>query len=97
MRCGNPTSFPAYRFPLPSREVKIINFDLPHSKFTGVNECIVQYVRGEKKKKRRKQVIPPGIEPGTLSVLDSRDNHYTMESAAGIVVSVLVLQQQFTL
>ena len=56
----------------------------------------MQYVR-EKKKKRRKQVIPPGIEPGTLSVLDSRDNHYTMESAAGIVVSVLVLQQQFTL
>ena len=52
MRCGNPTSFPAYRFPLPSREVKIINFDLPHSKFTGVNECIVQYVRGEKKKKK---------------------------------------------
>ena len=27
-----------------------------------------------------KNVIPPGIEPGTLSVLDSRDNHYTMES-----------------
>ena len=25
-------------------------------------------------------MIPPGIEPGTLSVLDSRDNHYTMES-----------------
>ena len=43
-------------------------------------------VRGEKKKKNReKQVIPPGIEPGTLSVLDSRDNHYTMESAAGMV------------
>ena len=27
-------------------------------------------------------MIPPGIEPGTLSVLDSRDNHYTMESTA---------------
>ena len=40
----------------------------------------MQYVRGGKKK--GKQVIPPGIEPGTLSVLDSRDNHYTMESAA---------------
>ena len=26
-------------------------------------------------------MIPPGIEPGTLSVLDSRDNHYTMESS----------------
>ena len=25
-------------------------------------------------------MIPPGIEPGTLSVLDSRDNRYTMES-----------------
>ena len=31
---------------------------------------------------KREKVIPPGIEPGTLSVLDSRDNHYTMESAA---------------
>ena len=30
--------------------------------------------------KRKKQVIPPGIEPGTLSVLDSRDNRYTTES-----------------
>ena len=27
-----------------------------------------------------KKVIPPGIEPGTLSVLDSRDNRYTTES-----------------
>ena len=37
---------------------------------------------GERKKKKSKkyQVIPPGIEPGTLSVLDSRDNHYTTES-----------------
>ena len=31
-------------------------------------------------KKKRKKVIPPGIEPGTLSVLDSRDNRYTTES-----------------
>ena len=30
----------------------------------------------------KKKVIPPGIEPGTLSVLDSRDNRYTMESQA---------------
>ena len=30
---------------------------------------------------KREKVIPPGIEPGTLSVLDSRDNRYTMESA----------------
>ena len=29
------------------------------------------------------EVIPPGIEPGTLSVLDSRDNRYTMESLVG--------------
>ena len=32
-------------------------------------------------KKKKKNVIPPGIEPGTLSVLDSRDNRYTTESA----------------
>ena len=25
-------------------------------------------------------MIPPGIDLGTLSVLDSRDNRYTMES-----------------
>ena len=31
--------------------------------------------------KKSKKVIPPGIELGTLSVLDSRDNRYTMESA----------------
>ena len=29
-------------------------------------------------------MIPPGIEPGTLSVLDSRDNHYTTEPTAGM-------------
>ena len=29
---------------------------------------------------KKEKVIPPGIEPGTLSVLDSRDNRYTMES-----------------
>ena len=30
-------------------------------------------------------MIPPGIEPGTLSVLDSRDNHYTMESYMDLI------------
>ena len=58
-------------------KVKIMNFDLPHNKFTGVMS-VSAVCKGRKKK--RKQVIPPGIEPGTLSVLDSRDNHYTMES-----------------
>ena len=40
------------------------------------------YVEVRKKccKQKKKKVIPPGIEPGTLSVLDSRDNHYTTES-----------------
>ena len=56
-----------------------MNFDLPHNKFTGVMS-VSAVCKGRKKK--GKQVIPPGIEPGTLSVLDSRDNHYTMESAA---------------
>ena len=27
-----------------------------------------------------KNKFPPGLEPGTLSVLDSRDNHYTTET-----------------
>ena len=30
--------------------------------------------------KNSQTLILPGIEPGTLSVLDSRDNHYTTES-----------------
>ena len=25
-------------------------------------------------------MFPPGLEPGTLSVLDSRDNHYSTET-----------------
>ena len=33
-----------------------------------------------KKKKKKIQLILPGIEPGTLSVLDSCDNRYTTES-----------------
>ena len=37
--------------------------------------CVIQ-------EKVKTCVIPPGIEPGTLSVLDSRDNRYTMESHA---------------
>ena len=35
---------------------------------------------GGKKNWGKKMMIPPRIELGTLSVLDSRDNHYTMES-----------------
>ena len=35
-------------------------------------------------------MIPPGIEPGTLSVLDSRDNHYTMESHMDLTDDTLV-------
>ena len=43
----------------------------------GFEEANVLYPYREQGKKK---VIPPGIEPGTLSVLDSRDNRYTMES-----------------
>ena len=30
---------------------------------------------------KKKKLFLPGIEPGTLSVLDSRDNHYTTRTA----------------
>ena len=40
--------------------------------------------------KKDKRVIPPGIEPGTLSVLDSCDNRYTMESRAAVSSPSLV-------
>ena len=52
----------------------------PPKKFTlvfGVLLCMFLVVGFCTKKNN---VIPPGIEPGTLSVLDSRDNHYTTES-----------------
>ena len=45
--------------------------------------------KGEKNEKKR--VIPPGIEPGTLSVLDSRDNRYTTESLRYRLLTFLVL------
>ena len=31
--------------------------------------------------KDKKKLFLPGIEPGTLRVLDSRDNHYTTRTA----------------
>ena len=37
-------------------------------------------------------MIPPGIEPGTLSVLDSRDNRYTMESQTPLLGQLWVLK-----
>ena len=42
--------------------------------------CSRLILPGETRKRGKQSVIPPGIEPGTLSVLDSRDNHYTTES-----------------
>ena len=42
------------------------------------------------KGKKRKNVFPPGIEPGTLSVLDSRDNHYTTETTDTQVIQSAV-------
>ena len=51
-----------------------------------------QYAMSCKKKKKKKvSVIPPGIEPGTLSVLDSRDNRYTTESLWLVVAKKQVL------
>ena len=35
----------------------------------------------------KKKMSLPGIEPGTLSVLDSRDNHYTTETTVILVVN----------
>ena len=31
------------------------------------------------KTKKRKKLVPPGLEPGTFRVLSERDNHYTTE------------------
>ena len=35
----------------------------------------------------KKKLSLPGIEPGTLSVLDSRDNHYTTETLVSCYLS----------
>ena len=43
-------------------------------------ETLLKKKRTKKENQGKKKVIPPGFEPGTLSVLDSRDNHYTTES-----------------
>ena len=48
--------------------------------FNWVKKKSIEKVYGFCYLRDKKKVIPPGIEPGTLSVLDSRDNHYTMES-----------------
>ena len=45
--------------------------------------------------KTKRRVIPPRIEPGTLSVLDSRDNHYTMESHT-LMLTCSVILSSFT-
>lgn len=49
-----------------------------------------------KKWGEKKRVIPPGIEPGTLSVLDSRDNRYTTESPCKALAHILLLYTQIT-
>ena len=37
------------------------------------------YMLSVDKTKKRKKLVPPGLEPGTFRVLSERDNHYTME------------------
>ena len=64
------------------------NCDFASSKF-------IFQVRHCNNKKERK-VIPPGIEPGTLSVLDSRDNRYTMESTGSANPLIMVFAHTHT-
>ena len=40
---------------------------------------------------KNEKVSLPGIEPGTLSVLDSRDNHYTTETTGSVLWKMLIL------
>ena len=37
------------------------------------------YMLSVDKTKKRKKLVPPGLEPGTFRVLSERDNHYTTE------------------
>ena len=52
-------------------------------RYTHLNTCTVFALTITERRKKKEKVIPPGIEPGTLSVLDSCDNRYTMESTGG--------------
>ena len=56
-----------------------------------IQRNIVEEKKNKKRKPRKKKVIPPGFEPGTLSVLDSRDNHYTTESDRTSASQVTIL------
>ena len=40
----------------------------------------------------KKQLSLPGIVPGTLSVLDSRDNHYTTETTDNYAAFIVILK-----
>ena len=41
---------------------------------------ILKPINGKAGKFIDKNMIPPGLEPGTFRVLGERDNHYTTES-----------------
>ena len=46
-----------------------------------------------KKKKLKKRLFPPGIEPGTFRVLGERDNRYTMETELVLPTPEYALKQ----
>ena len=59
------------------------------------NALCINVPRG-KKIEKKSTVIPPGIEPGTLSVLDSRDNRYTTESLCqGVCLNTVLFVVSF--
>ena len=45
------------------------------------------------KKKVKKRLFPPGIEPGTFRVLGERDNRYTMETELVLPTPEYALKQ----
>ena len=42
--------------------------------------------RSMTKKYFKKELFPPGLEPGTFRVLGERDNHYTTETCLSVLI-----------
>ena len=53
---------------------------LPCRSFFAIRVIRMSYQKILKYEYAEKQLIPPGLEPGTLRVLGARDNHYTTGS-----------------
>ena len=48
-------------------------------RFETIAFTLMRFLQFDDSKSWSKNLVPPGLEPGTFRVLSERDNHYTME------------------